>query len=127
MEKLPDTSGWTSHEWVHFVRNLPKEVSPQRLQELDRAFQLSNTGNSELLAAWLETAIRRGYLAEVQPQLESFLTSMGRRRFLMPLYTALVDSGHLDLANSIFAKAKNSYHAVSANSVEKLLAEAGQQ
>ncbi|MAT53280.1 MAG: aminopeptidase [Saprospirales bacterium] len=127
MEKLPDTSGWTSHEWVHFVRNLPKEISPQRLQELDRAFQLSNTGNSELLAAWLETAIRRGYLAEVQPQLESFLTSMGRRRFLMPLYTALVDTGELDLARSIFAKAKDSYHAVSANSVEKLLDEAGQQ
>lgn len=127
MEKLPDTSGWTSHEWVHFVRNLPKEISSNRLQELDKAFNLSKTGNSELLAAWLEIGIRSGYLAKVQPQLESFLTSMGRRRFLMPLYTALVDTGNLDLAKAIFANAKKSYHAVSANSIEKLLTEAGQQ
>ena len=79
------------------------------------------------LATTLERAIRRGYLAEVQPQLESFLTSMGRRRFLLPLYTAPLDTRQLDLANNIFAKARKCCHAVSANSVEKLLAEAGQQ
>ncbi len=52
---------------------------------------------------------------------------MGRRRFLLPLYTAPLDTRQLDLANNIFAKARKCCHAVSANSVEKLLAEAGQQ
>ncbi len=127
LEQLPDTSGWTSHEWVHFVRNLPKEISPMRLKELDAAFGLRHTGNAELLAAWLECAIRRGYLEELRPQLEEFLTGMGRRRFLMPLYSALLEHGHRQLAQSIFAKAKKAYHAVSANSVEKLLAATGQQ
>ena len=45
----------------------------------------------------------------------------------MPMYTALQDTGQLYLANNIFAKARKCCHAVSANSVEKLLAEAGQQ
>lgn len=127
MSKLPDTSGWTSHEWVHFVRSLPKEISSQELKKLDDAFHLSSSGNSEVLAAWLETAIRRGYLEGVEPHLKRFLTSMGRRRFLMPIYTALVEEGHVELANSIFEEARKSYHPVSANSVEKLLSSTRQQ
>ncbi len=126
-ERLPDTTGWTSHEWVHFVRNLPAELPPDRLATLDRAFGLSHTGNAELLAAWLEAAIRRGYVDAVRPQLEEFLTGMGRRRFLMPLYSALIETGHRTLAVEIFERAKAGYHAISRNSVEELIFSTSQQ
>ena len=50
---LPVGVDWSSHEWVHFVRALPEDLSVERLRELDTAYGLSETGNAELLTAWL--------------------------------------------------------------------------
>ncbi len=118
---LPDTKNWTPHEWVHFVRNLPKETTVETLKKLDGKFNLTSSGNAEIRCAWFETAIRRGYVAEILPQIESFLVNVGRRRFLMPVYIALKETGHVEEAHQIFAKAKPGYHAVSRGSVEELL------
>jgi leukotriene-A4 hydrolase len=49
------------------------------------------------------------------------LVKVGRRRFLMPVYTALKETGHVQDARRIFEKAKGGYHAVSRNSIEELL------
>jgi leukotriene-A4 hydrolase len=52
---------------------------------------------------------------------ETFLTEVGRRRFLMPVYTELKKAGLTEDARRIFQKAAPGYHAVSRNSVEALL------
>ncbi|HSL81623.1 MAG TPA: leukotriene A4 hydrolase C-terminal domain-containing protein, partial [Thermoanaerobaculia bacterium] len=61
------TDAWSTHEWLHFLRHLPRDLPPDRLAELDRAFELTGTGNSEVLAAWLELVLpaprNRGNLA----------------------------------------------------------------
>jgi leukotriene-A4 hydrolase len=112
---------WTSHEWVHFIRHLPERTDVATLKKLDAQFNLTNSGNSEILWAWYETAIRRGYSPEILPKIESFLVNMGRRRFLMPLYGAFKETGQLETARRIFEKAKDGYHQVSWGSVEDLL------
>jgi hypothetical protein len=33
-----DTTGWSSHEWVHFLKNLPGEISLEDMEALDRQF-----------------------------------------------------------------------------------------
>jgi leukotriene-A4 hydrolase len=118
---LPDSKNWTPHEWVHFVRNLPKETSVETLKELDAKFKLTTSGNAEIRCAWFDSVIRKGYVTEIFPQVEEFLVNVGRRRFLMPVYTALKDTGHVEDARRIFAKAKPGYHAVSYVSIEELL------
>ncbi len=119
--QLPETKDWTSHEWVHFIRHLPESTDVETLKKLDAQFNLTNSGNSEILWAWYETAIRRGYSPEILPKIESFLVNMGRRRFLMPLYGAFRETGQLETARRIFEKAKDGYHQVSRGSVEELL------
>ena len=115
------TSGWSSHQWVHFVRNLPADLPVARLGELDAAFGLSKSGNSEILFAWLMQAIAHDYAA-AYPALEHFLTSMGRRKFLKPLYEELAKSPEgLELARRIYAKARPTYHSVSAQTVDTIL------
>ncbi|HYH44350.1 MAG TPA: M1 family aminopeptidase, partial [Thermoanaerobaculia bacterium] len=47
------TANWTTHEWLHFLRNLPRPVPAARLADLDAAFRFSQSGNSEILTEWL--------------------------------------------------------------------------
>ncbi|MFQ5351130.1 MAG: M1 family metallopeptidase, partial [Thermoanaerobaculia bacterium] len=115
------TEGWTTHEWLHFLRQLPEDLDAGALAELDEAFGLTAAGNSEILAAWLEVAIRSGY-EPAYPKLRKFLTFVGRRKFLRPLYTELAKSeAGLAWAREVYAVARPGYHAISRNTIEALL------
>lgn len=112
---------WTTLEWLRFLRTLPTDLDADRLAELDAAFHLTDTGNAEIATQWLLMALRAGY-HPADSRLESFLTSVGRRKFLMPLYEELITTPEgLERARAIFAKAKAGYHPIAVDSVEKLL------
>ena len=116
------TRAWSTHEWLHFIRQIPTDLHESFYEKLDEVFKLSASGNSEIIAAWLEKSIRSDYFKDHnQDRLEDFLINVGRRKFLMPLYRALKETGELDLAKRIFEKAVNNYHSVSANSIRSLL------
>lgn len=119
------TDTWTTHEWLHFLRNLPEDLSTARLTELDGAFDLSGLGNKEILAAWLTAAIDRGHDA-VRPELEDFLLEVGRRKFLKPIYTALTatDEGR-EWAIEVYARARPGYHSISSATIDDILGVAG--
>jgi leukotriene-A4 hydrolase len=114
-------SQWSTQEWQHFLTTLPEGLSPSQLTTLDRAFDLSERRNSEVLFLWLRVAIRHHY-QPAMPALERFLTIQGRRKFVRPLFEELLrtDWGR-PVAERIFAKARPMYHAVTASSVEELL------
>lgn len=115
------SQAWSTHEWLHFLRGLPEELTAEAMGRLDRAFGFTRSGNSELLAAWLELAIRRGYEAPY-PTLEEFLMTVGRRKFLKPLYKALAETPEgKERARSIYARARANYHSVSAGTVDEIL------
>ena len=115
------TASWSTHEWLHFLGALPDTIPTARLAELDRAFRLSSSGNSEILGAWLLIAIRNRH-EPAFPALDRFLTSQGRRKFLTPLYTELAktDWGR-ERATSIYRRARPTYHSVSVGTIDKVL------
>lgn len=116
-----NTHEWTTHEWLHFIRNLPKGIKAERLAQLDDAFHLTATGNAEIKAAWFEVGIRQNYPA-ISEELENFLSSVGRRKFLMPLYTAMAETAKgKEEALKIYAAARANYHSVSVRSIDELL------
>jgi leukotriene A-4 hydrolase/aminopeptidase len=115
------TKEWSSHEWLHFIRMLPEQMTPQQMAELDKAFDFTNSGNSEVLAAWFLHAIRNNYTTADQA-LETFLINVGRRKFLVPIYKALYASPEgKKKALAIYAKARPNYHAVSTVTLDELL------
>ncbi|WP_241499087.1 leukotriene A4 hydrolase C-terminal domain-containing protein [Rufibacter ruber] len=85
------TGTWSSHEWLHFLRALPENISANQLEALDQAYGFTESGNAELLAQWLLLAVKADY-PPAAPALEEFLTHVGRRKFLVPLYTALLQT-----------------------------------
>lgn len=114
------STAWTTHEWLHFINSIPENVSVEQLTQLDEAYGLSASGNSEISAAWFQPTIAAGYEA-VYPKVESFLTSVGRRKFLTPTYKALLEAGKEQMAKDIYAKARPNYHAVSRETLDALL------
>ncbi|UKJ07846.1 M1 family metallopeptidase [Solitalea lacus] len=116
-----NTKNWSSHEWLHFVRHLPNTLSTEKMKELDKAFGFTNTGNSEVLTAWLTLAINNHYV-EAYPSLARFLNHVGRRRFLLPLYNALTTTEEgKKMARDIYSTARVNYHFVSQQSIDELL------
>jgi len=111
---------WSSHERVHFIQSLPVLPAP-RMQMLDGRFGLSESGNSEVLSAWLEKSIDSGYTG-ANEAIERFLTVQGRRKFLRPIYDKLAKTPeNLAFAKRIYEKARPTYHPVSQATIDEIL------
>lgn len=112
-------SGWSTQERQRFLGELPNEIPADRLAALDSALGLSQSGNAEVLFAWLMIAIENRYEPAL-PALENFLTSMGRRKFVAPLFAALMEEGDWGqpIARRIYARARPGYHSVTTGTVD---------
>jgi len=120
LQDLPVQS-WSTQEWLHFLRLLPDDLSAAQMRELDAAFHLTQSGNAEILHQWLLLAIRRGY-EPAYPRLEEFLTTVGRRKFLKPLYEELVKTEEgKKRALAIYKRARGRYHPISVRSIDEIL------
>lgn len=117
---------WSTSERLRFLNGLPREMTPERLAALDRSFGLSNIRNSEILFAWLQLAVANRYEPAV-PALERFLTSMGRRKFVAPLFESLLAQGEWGrpIATRIYASARPLYHSVTTGTVDAAMQSAG--
>lgn len=114
---------WSSHEWLHYLRSLPAGTGTENWARIDKALGLSERNNQEIRFEYLLRSVRLGYRS-ADPAVEEFLLSVGRRKFVLPLFKALVAAdGNKKRARAIFSKAAAGYHAVTRQSVESLLAE----
>lgn len=111
---------WNTQEWLEFLEALPPLKSAQ-LAQLDAAFHLTQTGNSEILDQWLQLAIKADY-APAYPRVESFLLEVGRQKFIKPLYTELMKTpAGQERAKTIYAKARAQYHPIAQTAVDKIV------
>ena len=121
-EELKESSDvWSTHEWLHFLKHLPDTLALVQLLDLDNTFNLSNSGNSEILAVWFLQSIKNDYRPAFE-NLEKFLVKIGRRKFLQPLYLELSkNEDHKIWAKNVYQKARENYHYVSFNTIDKIL------
>lgn len=112
---------WSTHEWLHFLKNLPESLSLAQMKALDAFGKFTATGNSEIATQWMVLAIRHGY-RETDQKLEEFLVNTGRRKFLSPLYNELIKTPDgKKRAVEIYKKARPNYHFVATSTFDKLL------
>ncbi|GAA4355744.1 M1 family metallopeptidase [Hymenobacter saemangeumensis] len=120
-ELATDTVEWSSHEWVHFLHGLPPALPADELAGIDAAFGFSTSGNAEVLAAWFPHTIRAGYQPAEVP-LRKFLLHVGRRKFIVPLYKAILATpGGAGKARQLYAEARANYHSVATGTLDALL------
>lgn len=115
------TAGWTTHEWLHFLKSLPNELDARKMQELDTAFRLTRSGNNEVAFQWLLMAIRNRY-EPAYPRLDEYLTSIGRRKLIKPLYEELVKTPEgRERALDIYRRARAGYHPIAVTTIDDIL------
>ncbi len=135
-----DTTGFTAHHWLHLLRQLhtrgdgsPGRLSRDEMAGLDARFGFTQTQNAEIACDWFVLAIQCDYRPAYQA-MHDFLLKVGRRKFLMPIYEALlaqyvVRDGKYEpafaqgkeMATEIFLQAEPGYHSVAARSLRELL------
>lgn len=122
-------AGWSTQERQRFLAWRPEGhaagapwLSAERLTALESGLDLREEGNSELVFAWLQIAVAHRYEPAL-PTLEHFLTSQGRRKFILPLFQSLWAQGDWGrpIATRVYAQARPGYHSVTTNSVDAVV------
>jgi aminopeptidase N len=112
-----DTAAWSTQEWLHFLRS----QDPPDIPRLDREFHFTDSGNSEILHQWLLMAVQADY-APAYPKVEEFLASVGRRKFLKPIYTELMKTPDGQArARRIYAGARSTYHPIAQATLDAIV------
>lgn len=112
---------WTTQEWLHFLKYLPKDLGKEKMSELDRRFKFTQSGNIEITLAWLLMAIRNQYQS-ADAKLENTLMHVGRRKIIKPLYEELAKTEEgKRRALAFYEKARASYHPILSKEVDKML------
>jgi aminopeptidase N len=115
-----NTAAWSSQEWLEFLQILPPPSADQMAQ-LDHAFNLTDSGNYEVLDQWLQMSIKADYRA-AYPRIEAFLLEVGRQRFIKPLYVELMKTPDgQNRARAIYAKARERYHPIAQTAIDKIV------
>ncbi len=103
---------WTPFEWLHFLDNFPARPDLGQLAALDARFSLTAAGNAEIAHSWLRVAIRAGY-EPARPRLVEYLTTIGRRKLIRPLYEDLMRTAEgARFARDVYARARPGYHPI---------------
>ncbi len=119
------TVDWTTHEWLHFLRKMPDNLSVAQMGKLDGAFNFTNSGNSEIADLWFIMAVHAGY-TKAYPAIDNFLSSVGRRKFLEPLYGEMMKTpAGQAMAHRIYDKYRKNYHPLAQESLDKMMAKKG--
>ncbi len=125
--KLPtaklDTKAWQAIEWIKFLNDIDTKASAAQLKELDQAYGLAKTGNSEIAFRFYRASINAGY-RDIRAPLSAFLMSVGRQRFVVPLYDGLRKHPEDKAwAEGVYKKARERYHPATQKSVDKKMTE----
>jgi leukotriene-A4 hydrolase len=122
-------ANWSTQERQRFLAWRPpvppasgRWFSDAQLADLETTLNLRQEGNAELVFAWLDIAVQHRYQPAV-PTLERFLTTQGRRKFVLPLFTTLWGQGDWGrpIATRLYAEARPGYHPVTTNSVDAVV------
>lgn len=77
-----------TQEWLTFIRALTPEIPHATIEAIDAQLGFSKSGNAEIMTEWFVLSIDANYKG-FRDEITSFLTKIGRRKFLRPMYAAL--------------------------------------
>lgn len=114
------TDGWTTNEWQRFLDNLPQPVTTKQLADLEGTFHFEHM-NAVVQRSWFPNVVEAGY-TRAYPALEAFLTSIGRRYLLRPVYMKLAETPEgMEFARRVYADARPTYHSLTQQGIDAVL------
>ena len=114
------TAGWTTHEWLHFLRKMPDSLNIAQMALLDAQYHFTTTGNSEIADLWFIRAVAAKY-TPAYAAMDNFLSRVGRQKFLLPLYGEMMKKGEAAMARRIYQKYRMNYHPLTQAKLDKVV------
>jgi hypothetical protein len=113
-----EAKNWIALEWMHFLNDIDSKANAAQLKELDEAYGLRTSPNNEIAFRFYLASVHAGY--NVRDPLHVFLMNVGRQKFVVPLYAALLKNpSEASWAKSLYLKARPRYHPDTQASVDK--------
>ena len=120
-----ETAEWTTHEWLHFLRKMPPALSAMQMAKLDGDFNFTYSENCEITDLWFIMAVRANYTAAF-PLMDKFLSTVGRRKFIEPLYSEMMKTPKgAAMAKELYEKYRKNYHPLAQESLDKIVFKKG--
>lgn len=116
-----DTGGWVTPQWRYFLDEMPAGLRAAQMAELDGIFEFTKTTNAEIGRSWFLQVIHHQF----QPgnvRLEAYLSSIGRRGLITPLYEELMKTpGGAVQAKRVYALARPGYQPETAAAIDAIV------
>jgi leukotriene-A4 hydrolase len=107
---------------VLFLEELPRQQSIEDCRHIERTFDIAAARNCEILLPWYCIAAASGY-EPVYGAIRELLGSVGRGKYLKPLYRALHGNpATRAMARELFERFAHRYHSVARAAVQRILA-----
>ncbi|MBI4714196.1 M1 family metallopeptidase [Candidatus Uhrbacteria bacterium] len=119
-----ETRSWSPLQWVLYLQSLSRNVPASYGKQLEQ-FGLAHIPNIEVRWSYLLLCLEIGYRDEIiQQEVESLLTTVGRMKYILPLYRAAVKCPEwLDWAREVFDRARSGYHPIAVAQIERIFKE----
>jgi leukotriene-A4 hydrolase len=112
---------WVTQQWLHFLDDMPATIGAGQLKRLDQAHGLTQSQNAEIEHSWLVLVIRNNYQPGY-PRLEQYLTAIGRRKLIAPLYRDLMKTpSGSEFAKHVYAEARPGYHPETVAAIDAIV------
>jgi hypothetical protein len=115
------TKNWSTHEWLYYLHQLSGKPTADKMQKLDAIYHLTNSGNCEIADKWFIMALKADYQPAYK-KMEEFLSTVGRRKFLEPLYGEMMHTPKgTGIAKRIYSLYRKNYHPLAQESIDKIV------
>ena len=115
------TKNWSTHEWLYYLHKMVDSPTIEKMKTLDAIYSFTNTGNCEIADVWFIMAVKAGY-EPAYPKMDEFLSAVGRRKFLEPLYKEMMQTPKgKEMAKRIYANYRKNYHPLAQESIDKMV------
>lgn len=118
---INDARKWQPKEWLVYLANIPERLSYEDCRWLDLNFNLTETGNAEILCEWL-TKVALSEYKPAFPRISAFVGSMGRMKYLKRIYQALAERDETrEFAMELFNKYRETYHPIAQSALQRII------
>jgi leukotriene-A4 hydrolase len=95
-------------------------VTPKIMTKIDSDLSVTDDKNPEMGQRWFPLAIKMGYTSAF-PAAKTYAQTIGRQKYIIPVYTALVRNGYRNLAYQWYNERKTFYHPITAKKIRAII------
>jgi len=117
---------WHTLTVLLFFERLTNETSDKEIkfsekymEHLDKTYNFTKK-NAEIRTKWFVFCIAQDY-KKIDKDIKELLLTVGRMKFLRPIYRQLKVQGRVEFALEIFNEAKSFYHSMSTKIIKSML------